>query len=167
MPSAQRDLSHLSPHAYVHIHTRSAATFTYDKHTLVRMYVCAPPVGAFGKQGHERILALCPLKLQAFRRCSPPPQSFHNTCVLLFNRGESGSIVEQGILAWPNFVVGFVTISIRAKKTQPELLIGSGLICNHRKGKERPLSCATAINNPQTCIINHQQELRASLLRWR
>lgn len=86
MLSAQRDLSHLPPRAYVLIRTCSAATFTYDKHTLVRMYVCAPPVGAFGKQGRERILALCPLKfMQAFRRCGCPPPSPFTTPVFLFS----------------------------------------------------------------------------------
>lgn len=86
-----------------------------------------------------------------------PSSRHYNTCVPLFN----------GDLAWPSCVVGFVAISNTAKKIHPELLIGLGLICNHRKGKERTLSCATAINNPQTCIIYHEQELGASLLRWR
>lgn len=53
------------------------------------------------------------------------------------------------------------------KNPHPELLIGLGLICNHHKGKERTLSCATAINNPETCIINHELEPRVRLLRWR
>lgn len=38
--------------------------------------------------------------IEAFRRYSspyrPPSQSFHNTCIPLFNRGENSSIVEQG-----------------------------------------------------------------------
>lgn len=53
------------------------------------------------------------------------------------------------------------------KKPEPELLIGLGLICYHHKGKERTLSCAFAINNSQSCIINHEQELGESLHRWR
>lgn len=82
MPSAQRDLSPWSPRTYEHMHTCSAATSTYDKHT----FVCCPPVGASGKQGHERILALCPLTfMQAFRRSSRPPPSPFTTPVFPFS----------------------------------------------------------------------------------
>lgn len=91
--------------------------------------------------------------------CMTPPVSSKHLCSLF-------SID----LVWPSCVVGFVAVSNTAKKKkkkkQPELLVGLGLICNHRKGKEKSLSCATAINNPQTCILNHKQEPSASLLRW-
>lgn len=66
------------------------------------LYVCAPPVGTFGKQGHESIpgpfhygLLKC-LGDVVPLLCIFPLQTFHNTCAPLCNRGESGSIVEQG-----------------------------------------------------------------------
>ncbi len=81
------------------------------------------------------------------------PLVVSQTCVLCFNRGENRHIVEQGfgtaqVCCW---IWGR---SITATASQRRL--GLGLICNHREGKERTLSCAIAINNPHTGIINHQ-----------
>ncbi len=79
------------------------------------------------------------------------PSVVSQNCVLCFSRGENKHTVEQGfgtaqVCCW---IWGH---SITAWTSQHRL----GLGCNHREGKEKTLSCATAINNPHTGIINRQ-----------
>lgn len=152
MPSALRGSSQLPPCMCTRIHPCGAA--------IVSTHLHRP----------NSLLCVCILCNTNIIACSPPSTqvypgmggySYHSsltnplvvsqTCVLCFNRGENKHIVEQGfgtaqVCCW---IWGH---SITARTSQRRL----GLGCNHREGKERTLSCAIAINNPHTGIINHQ-----------
>lgn len=139
MPAAQRDLSHLSPRAYVHIHTCSAATLTYDKHTLARMHVCAPPVGAFSKQGRERILALCPLRfMQAFRRCScPPPGPFTTPAAPFSTEVKAAPLWNRGFWHGPILLLDLLPFQSEQKKNPARTAYRFRLDLQSSQGKRK------------------------------
>lgn len=166
MPSALQGSNQLSPCMYTRSHPCSeASTHFYRPNSLfcasahkhnILYYACI-----YTHTHHYSIFVFFQsgifghwADIAPYHSLLTNPLVVSQTCVLCFNRGENKHIVEQGfgtaqVCCW----IWGCSITARASQR----CLGLGLICNHREGKERTLSCAIAINNSYTtAIINHQ-----------